>query len=119
VQSTVSSYEHFRFILDLQTTDRLITTTPEFQWPPSWTDRLLEGYVTSIDGGSEDLVRVSRAALINFCEVSTENRECIGPALVRNLQIHHRENDRVVIPTLETIALLLDMELMFKLYANV
>ncbi|QSZ29950.1 hypothetical protein DSL72_004468 [Monilinia vaccinii-corymbosi] len=115
-QSSVSSYEHFRFILDLQTTDRQIIKILNFQWPPLWTERLLEGYVTSAHGGSEDLIRVSRAALIDFCEKDPKNREHIGPALVKNLETHYSKNDRVIIPTLEIIALLLDMELMYNHY---
>ncbi|ESZ91767.1 hypothetical protein SBOR_7837 [Sclerotinia borealis F-4128] len=115
-QSSISSYEHFRFILDLQTTDRQITTIPKSPWRTSWTDRLLEGYVTSAHGGTEDLVRLSRAALIDFCAMDQKNSECIGPSLVRNLETHHRENDRVIIPTLEITALLLDMGLMYKFY---
>ncbi|RAL66973.1 hypothetical protein DID88_007753 [Monilinia fructigena] len=114
--SSVSSYKHFRFILDLQTTDRQIIMIPEFQWRPSLTEKLLEGYVTSAHGGSEDLIRVSRAALIDFCEKDQTNRECIGPVLVKNLETHQNKNDRVVIPTLEIIALLLDMELVYKSY---
>ncbi|KAG4027300.1 hypothetical protein MFRU_031g00480 [Monilinia fructicola] len=115
-QSSVSSYEHFRFLLDLQTTDRQIITISKFQWQPSLTEKLLEGYVTSAHGGSEDLIRVSRAALIDFCEKDEKNRECIGPALVKNLEIHQNKNDRVIIPTLEIIALLVDMELMYTSY---
>ncbi|KAF7871807.1 hypothetical protein EAF04_003914 [Stromatinia cepivora] len=117
-QSSISSYEHFRFILDLQTGDQLIrnTATNEFQWLPSWTDKLLEGYVTSAHGGTEDLRRVSTAALIDFCDENPENREFIGAALVRNLETHHRKNEKVVVGTLEIIALLLDMGLLYKDY---
>ncbi|KAK6591685.1 beta-tubulin cofactor d [Botrytis cinerea] len=115
-KSSISSYEHFRFILDLQTADRLSTntTTDEFEWLPSWTDKLLEGYVTSAHAGTEDLRRVSIAALVDFCEETAANREYIGAALVRNLKFHHRKNEKVIVGTLETIALLLDMGLMYE-----
>lgn len=110
----MSSYSHFKFILDLQTTVRLTSPTPGFEWNSSWTEKLLEGYVTSAHGGSEDLIRVSRASLIDFCEEDVRNREVIGSALIKNLESHHRKNDRVVIPTLEIVALLLDTELIHQ-----
>ncbi|KAM0136189.1 hypothetical protein ACHAO1_004666 [Botrytis cinerea] len=115
-KSSISSYEHFRFILDLQTADRLSTntSTDEFEWLPSWTDKLLEGYVTSAHAGTEDLRRVSIAALVDFCEETAANREYIGASLVRNLKFHHRKNEKVIVGTLETIALLLDMGLMYE-----
>lgn len=115
-QSSISSYEHFRFILDLQSADRLTTntTTDEPQWLPSWTDKVLEGYVTSAHAGTEDLRRVSITALIDFCEETPTNGELISAALVRNLKFHHRKNEKVIVGTLETIALLLDMGLMYQ-----
>ena len=67
--------------------------------------------MTSADAGSEDLIRASRAALAEYCESGGESLEqaCSILLLVakRNLK-----NDRVLVPALETIAFLFDIQVM-------
>lgn len=66
---------------------------------------LLTGLVTSADTGNEDLVIVSRTALVDFCEGSPKNLKQICEALLRNLK-QNQGQDRVIVPTLEVVAYL-------------
>lgn len=66
---------------------------------------LLAGFVTSADTGNEDLVIASRAALCDFCESSADNLALVCEALLQNLKTQQGQ-DRVVVPTLETMAFL-------------
>ena len=68
---------------------------------------LLSGYVGSADTGSEDLVRASRAALVNFCDMCPENAELICATLLTILKTNIT-NDRILVPTLEVIGFLFD-----------
>ncbi|KAI1450191.1 tubulin folding cofactor D C terminal-domain-containing protein [Annulohypoxylon stygium] len=102
-----SSKDYFGFLLRLCNAERLDQDIAKI-WSLSEEDCLailLAGLVTSADTGNEDLVVVSRAALADFCEVSSENLKRMCAALVRNLKTH-QGNDRVVIPTLEVVAYL-------------
>jgi tubulin-specific chaperone D len=79
---------------------------------------LFEGLVSSADTGSEDLIRVSRAALADFCEHERSDGiilpeetdpsgfvcECLLEVAKRNIS-----NDRVLVPTLEAMSFLFDM----------
>ncbi|KAI1461426.1 tubulin folding cofactor D C terminal-domain-containing protein [Annulohypoxylon moriforme] len=102
-----SSKDYFSFLLSLCNAERLdhgIATV----WTLNEEDclsTLLAGLVTSADTGNEDLVIVSRAALADFCEVSSENLKRMCVALVHNLKVYQGQ-DRVVIPTLEVVAYL-------------
>ena len=68
-------------------------------------EELLAGYVSSADTGNEDLVIASRAALTEFCEVSSDNLDAVCTALLRNLG-NRQGQDRVIVPTLEIVAFL-------------
>jgi tubulin-specific chaperone D len=82
---------------------------------------LLEGFVTSADTGSEDLIRVSRAALADFCELQP-SEESILPnggdvshfICESLLEVAKRNitNDRVLVATLEVMGFLFDMGIM-------
>lgn len=75
--------------------------------PDTLAAQLLAGYVTSADTGNEDLVIASRAALCTFVasDESRQHARLISGALLHNLRTN-QGNDRVIIPTLELIALL-------------
>jgi tubulin-specific chaperone D len=116
----MSSFEYFRWLLDLQTHDWL--NLPFFTYEPSqWHIELFEGLVTSADTGSEDLIRVSRAALADFSElgelkVESSSRQgdaahfvCEGLFQVAKKNI---TNDRVLVPTLEVMSYLFDVGIM-------
>lgn len=77
----------------------------------AWMSELLSGYVTSADTGNETLVIASRAALCKFCEESSENLDLVAAALMRNLR-QHQGQDRVLVPTLEIVSLLLNLGLL-------
>ncbi|KAI1210810.1 tubulin folding cofactor D C terminal-domain-containing protein [Annulohypoxylon truncatum] len=102
-----SSKDYFDFLLRLCDAKRLDQNIAK-AWTLSEEDcmsMLLAGLVTSADTGNEDLVIVSRAALADFCEESSENLKRLCAALVRNLKLYQGQ-DRVVIPTLEVVAYL-------------
>lgn len=71
---------------------------------------MLEGYVSSADTGSEDLVRVSRAALADFCE-EANNIDLVCLALFEVLK-KNVGNDRILVPTLEVMGFLFDAGVM-------
>lgn len=120
-----SSQTYFTFLLDLQ-------LRPELLWPqlstsnvgPSDIEALVEGYVTTADSGSEDLLRSARAALVEFCDESgsdvvgvsgrpSSNLTLVCGALVDVLNnAVAGANERVVVSALEVIAFLFDAEIM-------
>lgn len=104
---SASSKEYFSFLLNMRTCGSLAIGNYHDQW---FLD-ILEGYVTSADTGSEDLIRTSRAALFEYCEIGSENIQQVCQTL---LQVAKRnlKNDRVLVPTLETIAFLFDTQIM-------
>jgi hypothetical protein len=65
----------------------------------------MEGYITSADTGSEDLIRASRAALAEFCEMG--HTSIVYDSLIRILETRPNE-DRVAIPCLEALSFLFD-----------
>jgi hypothetical protein len=82
---------------------------------------LFEGLVSSADTGSEDLIRVSRAALANFCECKPSRGESLhdqmdlkGFVCESLFEVAKRNisNDRVLVPTLEVMSFLLDAGIM-------
>lgn len=108
---TFSSRTYFRFLLDLLPNDGLL---PSFSGvakadPKKWMEELMAGYVTSADTGNEDLVIASRAALTDFCATSPESLDAVCEALARNLTTR-KDQDRVVVPTMEMIAFLWNCE---------
>jgi hypothetical protein len=80
------------------------TTNPQ---ATNWTLSLLAGYVTSADTGSEDLVRASRIALVEFCNNGHADLICLNL-----LELAKSDVDRVLVPTLEVIGFLFDMQVM-------
>lgn len=76
-----------------------------------WFLDMMEGYVTSADAGSEDLIRVSRAALSAYCVSGAQNLQLVCEALVLVAK-RNMKNDRVLVPTLEIIAFLFDVQIM-------
>lgn len=100
-----SSQAYFACLLSLQDQEWW-TGCPQSS---PWGLNLLEGYVTSADTGSEDLVRASRAALVGYCNKGN------GDAICRRLELMAGSSvDRVLIPTLEVIGFLFDMQIMQK-----
>lgn len=67
--------------------------------------------MTSADAGSEDLIRVSRAALSAYCVSGAQNLQLVCEALVLVAK-RNMKNDRVLVPTLEIIAFLFDVQIM-------
>lgn len=76
-----------------------------------WFLDMMEGYVTSADAGSEDLIRASRAALSAYCERGAENLQLVCKTLVLVAK-RNMKNDRVLVPTLEIIGFLFDVQIM-------
>lgn len=77
---------------------------------PTWLLSLLEGFVLSADTGSQDLIRVSRAALIQVCSLSLSHLQSICSGLVQVLE-HNLANDRVLVSVLELVGFLFDMQI--------
>lgn len=69
----------------------------------------MAGYVTSADTGSEDLVRASRAELVEFCAKDEfANLALVGTTLLELLR-RKMADDRYLVPTLEVAGFLMDM----------
>ena len=68
------------------------------------------GLVGSADTGSEDLVRVCRSALASFCHESPQNTDSICATLLQMLE-ENIANDRILVPTLEVIGFLFDVQI--------
>jgi hypothetical protein len=103
-----SSKEYFYFLLNMPT---LSEFSGERKYQMIWYESLLEGFISSADTGSEDLVRVSRAALAEYCERDSQNLSticsCLYSILKRNLK-----NDRILVPAMEVIGFLFDYQIM-------
>ncbi|POS86627.1 hypothetical protein EPUL_002991 [Erysiphe pulchra] len=84
-------------------------------------NRFLSGYVTSADGGSEDVISASRSALVNFCTDSSatshdlenllstdNNNNCSNDSYIFTalLQIISSRSQRICISALEILAFL-------------
>lgn len=100
-----SSQAYFSYLLNLQIQEWWITNPQSTNWSSS----LLAGYVTSADTGSEDLVRASRSALVEFCNNGHVDLICLQLVELASTNV-----DRVLIPTLEVIGFLFDMQIMQK-----
>lgn len=105
----------------------------------SWSTELMAGFVTSAGAGSEDVVRASRAALVEFSDPSvradiatpshsqesskgsavssgrehgTANLNLVCSSLVQLLKLKVEiQDERVLVPTLEVLAFLFDMRI--------
>lgn len=107
--TTSSSQEWFYFLLSLQHATWWIQRPMDFP-VNKWSLELLSGYVTTAGAGSEDVVRASRAALVDFCLEDVANVDLICITLSRLLGNKIEEADeRVLVPTLEVLVFLFDM----------
>jgi tubulin-specific chaperone D len=118
----ISSFDYFRWLLELQVHNWL--ALPSFQYQPSqWRLELFEGLVSSADTGSEDLIRVSRAALVNFCDRKSARGENLHDLMdlkafvcesLFEVAKRNISNDRVLVPTLEVMSFLFDAGIIQK-----
>jgi hypothetical protein len=94
-------------LLDLQVNNWLVV--PIDIQPDQWILEMLEGLVTSADTGAEELIRASRAALVDFVEKGHIDLVCSSLLSVarRNL-----DNDRVLVPALEVMGFMFDTGIM-------
>lgn len=104
-----SSQAYFACLLSLQDQE----WWAEYPRSASWGLNLLEGYVTSADTGSEDLIRASRAALVEYCNKGNGDWICGQLEIMAGSKV-----DRVLIPTLEVIGFLFNMQIMQKSSLN-
>ncbi len=100
-----SSQQYFASLLSLQLQEWWKSCPESLEWATN----LLEGYVTSADTGSEDLIRASRGALVEFCNNGYGDLICHQLFALTMSKV-----DRVLIPTLEVIGFLFDMQIMQK-----
>lgn len=105
-EGTCSSRAYFRYLLDLQVHPWL--SLPNLAAPALWSAQLLEGYVTSVDAGSEDLIRASRAALMDFCDEREAPAEMVVQGLLVVAKANERD-DRVLVSVLETLSFLFEV----------
>ncbi|KAF4342222.1 tubulin-folding cofactor D (chaperone) [Fusarium beomiforme] len=112
---TFSSRVYFESLLNLHIGDRLrpLLCDVAKEDKRKWMTELMSGFVGSADTGNEDLVIASRAALCDFCEANLENLDLICHAMLQNLKSRQGQ-DRVIVPTLEIIAFLFQMQLFQK-----
>ena len=103
-----SSKEYFRAVLDIPSLGDLLGGQ---DYENRWRDNLLEGFVTSADTGSEDLVRASRAALAEYCESDAAKLDSICGGLISIFK-RHLKNDRILVPTMEVMGFLFDFQIM-------
>ncbi|PQE33391.1 Beta-tubulin cofactor d protein [Rutstroemia sp. NJR-2017a WRK4] len=108
LEASVTSYSYFYHVLNTGT-DGLLNLGPESTWNYSI---MLAGYVTSAANGAQDVIRNSRAALLDYCEADPANTDRVTKALFDLLIEFLKKDDRVLIATLEIIAFLFDMQVM-------
>lgn len=112
---STSSIEYFSFLLTIisdYSKSQLFDTQPpqSLTSPPSTLlQALLAGYITSADTGSEDLVLASRAALAHYCTAATQNSIDVFNALSLVIKLNEGE-DRIVVPALEVLGFLSDVD---------
>ncbi|KAF2103374.1 hypothetical protein NA57DRAFT_63931 [Rhizodiscina lignyota] len=87
---------------------------------PPFRHAILEGYVSSAGMGSESVVQVARAALLSAVDpLLPESNNQLSLIAVANVLMDvfkkHLENDRILLPLLEIIAFLLDMQILQRL----
>ncbi|KAF1846786.1 uncharacterized protein K460DRAFT_417805 [Cucurbitaria berberidis CBS 394.84] len=113
----VSSRSYFAGALDML---HPMTKTTIFR------DSVCVGFVSSAGMGSESVVQNSRAALLDFIDTlpdeSISNREQFTATELVNCMIHllqqNLAEDRVLLPLLEVIAFLFDMQVMQRLIST-
>ena len=103
-----SSKEYFRFLLDIPAHSDFFGGK---MYQIKWHEDLLEGYISSADTGSEDLVRASRAALAEYCGTSDENLSAVCGGMFAIMK-KNLKNDRLLVPVMEVMGFLLDYQIM-------
>ena len=116
----LGSKEYFKYLLECQASPSSVWLLESSDYSAPFdhgqhTIDLLTGLVTSVDTGSESLVRASRLALDEFCRdlPSGEHEDRNTQMVITNLlqlirQNTGNDNDRILIPALETLAFLFD-----------
>jgi tubulin-specific chaperone D len=107
---STSSPEYFNFLLD-------IVSKHDLKFQPdteNWRLDLMEGYVTSADTGSEDLVRASRAAIAQLCQRGKTSTDVVCSCL-SSIMKSNVGNDRVLVPAMEVLSFLFDVGIMSKM----
>lgn len=110
--SSFSSAAYFSALLGLTSSTSLHDCVNAFLIDnrTAWIAHLMAGYVSSADTGNEELVIRSRDALTAFCCQSKVNNEEICAAMLSNLK-DYQDEDRVLVPTLELVAFLFNVDL--------
>lgn len=73
---------------------------------------MLEGFITSAGAGSDSVLKSARSALLLFLsQAAPETQSDIATSIVAIFARVVSANDRVVVPLMEVVALLLDMSL--------
>jgi hypothetical protein len=103
-----SSKAYFRFLLDMPTNGDFYG---EQLYQIQWHEDLLEGFISSADTGSEDLVRASRAALAEYCETDFDNLIIVCEGLYAIMK-RNLKNDRILVPAMEVMGFLFDYQIM-------
>jgi hypothetical protein len=103
-----SSKDYFRFLLDMPTAGNFLGSK---KYEMQWHDSLLEGFTSSADTGSEDLVRASRAALAAYCESDVANLNTVCEGLLAIMK-RNMKNDRILVPAMEVMGFLFDYQIM-------
>lgn len=110
---SVSSEGYFAWFLELQQSSisLLPAVCSQMDGDSTVVLSMLEGYVTSADTGSENLIKASRAALTDFCyvDVSASNLICGTLLQLAKTNLH---NDRIMVPVLEVMSFLFDAGIM-------
>lgn len=79
---------------------------------PQYREALLEGLVTSAGAGSDSVLKSARLALLSYLSSApTEAQEDVASALLEVFSRSVAGSDRIIVPLLEVVALLLDMDL--------
>lgn len=114
------SKEYFKYLLECQTSPSTawLLASSDYSAPydhSQHTIDLLTGLVTSVDTGSESLIRASRLTLDEFCrdlpsgEHEDRNTQMVMANLLQLIrQNTSNDNDRILIPALETLGFLFD-----------
>ena len=76
---------------------------------------LLEGYLTSAGAGSESLLRSSGAALVQYTEGLSADSLVVFCECLTSIIQEHINNDRLLVPALNTLGFLFDAGVMQRL----
>lgn len=101
-QYSTSSTPYFAFLLNLTNPKGPLAQ----QYDSMWLMEMMQGFITSADTGSEELVRASRAALVEFC-YNDANQHAVSTNLKEMMKISIG-NDRILVPTMEIMCFLFD-----------